>query len=186
MPLWQAKGVPPFLPYGLRNLQGPIRPLHAGGPAFPAACDVWFVDREDGGRRLTLSLRVIDGRPALVGLSVGPFAPTIVREWTARDIHELPTDTLVDDAAAYIAANVADQRYEGHGDPDAEGVAAVRVRRQRHPMTDDLLREVASVVTADRRGEPRRAVRNHFHTSERTASRWIALAKERGFMKEEG
>lgn len=183
--MWQDDVVPSperFQPYSVTNIEGPGRPLYPGGPMFPAAADVTFVDMRNEEVGVTLKLRVIEGRPALVGVVVGPILPTIVHEISATDIHSLPIDELTDRAIFRAGGDFADSRTgAGHEDPSTEGTASVRTRR-RHAMSDELLREVAEVVRAETRGEPRQAVRRHFHTSERTASRWIAAARERGFI----
>ena len=148
---------------------------------FPARADVLFVSAEDGDHvTVTLSVAVLAGKPAFVGLALAFFRGAPLRELSAGDVHELPTESLFADAVRAIAASFADERTgPGRGNWAVEGEAAVRAARQRHPMTDELLREVAEVVNADDRGEPRQAIRRHFHVAERTASRWHALARQR-------
>lgn len=148
---------------------------------FPESADVLFVDRDDNRILVTVSLRVIEGRPVLVGAAIGPIHPRVARELKAAEVR-LPIEELTDLAVRAVAASFADERAgPGRGNPVAQAEAAVRAR-QRHAMTDSLLREVAEVVKSDTRGEPRQAVKNHFPTSLRTASRWIAAAKAQGFL----
>lgn len=62
-----------------------------------------------------------------------------------------------------------------------KAAAATRGRRK---MTDDLLREVAEVYLADTSGAPTQAVADHFYTGHRNATRYVAKARERGFINQ--
>ena len=53
--------------------------------------------------------------------------------------------------------------------------------RQRK-VTDELLREVAEVYQSDTLGAPTLAVEDHFDKPNRTATRWVKLARHRGFL----
>jgi hypothetical protein len=54
--------------------------------------------------------------------------------------------------------------------------------RRRRTVNDKLLQEVAEVYQADTTYAPTWAVANHFPTSHRTATRYVALARKRGFL----
>lgn len=183
--MWQAEAMPDasrFEFYGPPSVEGPARPLFPGGPMFPSVAEQIFSDIDNEEIAVTLKLRVIDGRPTLVGVMVGPIHPAIDdREIPPSYLRSLPIKDLYDRATYRAGAAFADARTgPGHEDPATEGAAAVRAARlRRHAMTDDLLREVADVVLSDTSGKPREAVRDHFFTSWRTASRWIAATRER-------
>ena len=57
--------------------------------------------------------------------------------------------------------------------------------RKREDLDDELLSRVADAYQSDVSGAPRRNVAETLHTSERTASRWIAEARKRGLLGEE-
>jgi hypothetical protein len=142
------------------------------GSRFPGWAEVWAtVD----GTPVTLTLRVEDGRPILDTFYVtrpraahGPLRATT--------IHALPVDRIV--AAAIEQIRIAMDRFEGAADAKRLAVQAYGRRR----ITDELLREVADVVRADRLQMPNQAVQTKLHTSSRNASRWITAARERGFL----
>ncbi len=172
------------------NVEGPVRPLSTGA-LFPSGIDVLIYPMSAGragvladernNKVLTLHLRAIDGQPVLVGISASNLDGS-PRELSAAELHMLPVKALTEGAVRAAAATTAaavPHPYER--DPIVEGQSAVNARR-RHVLTDELLQEVASVVKSDTRGEPRQAVRKHFSTSLRTASRWLAAARDRGFL----
>lgn len=68
---------------------------------------------------------------------------------------------------------------------EAAGTSANNVRRRR-VVTDDLLRKVASIYSSDLSGSPTRAVSQQLFTSHRNATRWVSLARDRGFLKRYG
>lgn len=166
-----------YIPYSI-SVEGTARPL-AAGPMFPSEATVHFIEAATD-LFVAVTLRTVDRRPVLSRLEVRPVNPNTNRELTAGFIHELPLGQLVDRAVRAVGASFADEQAGvGMGDPKRQGDAAVASRRRR-VMNDDLLREVAEVVASDTYGRPREAVREHFHVSLRTASRWIAEAKQRG------
>jgi hypothetical protein len=64
----------------------------------------------------------------------------------------------------------------------AEAQESALGKRRRRTVTDELLREVARVYLSDSTGAPTKAVADHFPTSHRNATRYVALARERGFL----
>ncbi len=62
------------------------------------------------------------------------------------------------------------------------GLSAVKASRRQRIVNDELLQEVAEVYQADETGAPTRAVAAHFPTSHRNATRYVAMARNRGFL----
>lgn len=154
-----------------RGQFGPLVEL-ADGRRFPAHAQVLVTL---GGTVATLWLAVEDGTPLLTQICVrrsgasGPLKASIV--------HALPVNQLADEAVGSILAFLA---MGGTNDDNLTN----QIPRRR-AVDDDLLRQVARAVQADGRAEPNNAVRASIPCSKRTASRYIALARERGFLKEE-
>ena len=169
--------------------------LADGTAFFQPAKVTWHTGR---GLEVDFDFEVIDGRPAWLGMHVHPtrFPPGSTAaladaELTATRLRDLPLDRVVAaavDAVARVAtawtpeglhANVQDEEFRPAGE------AAVRAHRRRRKMDDELLRRVAQIVRDDMTGAPRQAVADLEHASPRTASRWIALAQDRGFLEKE-
>lgn len=125
----------------------------------------------------------------------GSFSPAL--------IHDLPVGGLLELAVRTVgfAAETADRDKLGavgyqselssrlrhpSGDVPSRGSEAVASLRTRPTMTDGLLREVADIVQSDTHGAPREAIRARMHVSLRTASRWMAEARKRGFLPSKG
>jgi hypothetical protein len=165
------------------NVVGPIRPLHTGA-LFPESADVHVYELADTDVLVTLHLQVADGRPILTGLWIGPVAPNRpAREITATEIRSLPVKELVENAIRAVAVSIADATpYPYRTDLDSAGVMALRARRRR-AMTNELLSEVARVVSEPVNADaPTRAVAEQLHCSYRTAGRWVAEARARGLL----
>jgi len=163
------------------DVEGPLRPLRTGA-MFPEAADVRFYYMPKVASYVVFDLRTIDERPVLVGIS-GFDVEDRPRELTAAEIHALPVESLTVLAVRTVAACVASGAPAPFArDPSTEGAAAVQARR-RHAMTDELLREVAAIVNDEENSRaPTQAVKEHKHCSYRTAARWVAAARERGFL----
>jgi hypothetical protein len=145
---------------------------------FPEAADVKVYDLSDTSTVLTLRLRVLDGRPVLVGLEIGANGPQ--RELVAGDVR-LPIRELTEAAVRAVAVEIADAApHPFRRDPGPEGEAALLARRRR-AMTDDLLLKVAQVVR-DNPDRPTQQVSEQLNCSYRTAGRWVAAARERGHL----
>lgn len=169
-----------FTAYGVTNVQGPARPLPTGA-MFPASADVLLLDIEDVSTVVTLSLRCLDGHPALVGVAVGTLPGDLPVELSASYLHDLPVARLTEIAVHAVAASFADPRAGAwRGDPEQAAAAALRARR-RHAMTDELLKDVAQIVRSHP-DAPTAAVQDLMHVSYRTAGRWVAEARGRGFL----
>ena len=136
---------------------------------------------------VSIRMAVHDGRPEVDEIKVVRRAGD--PEIKATTLSDIPLGQIADGATSAVTAFVywLTQRTPGM-DTDAHnraadeaGEAAVAVRRRR-TITDALLREAAAVYNADTTGKPTKAVREHFPTSQRNAARYVALAKERGFI----
>ncbi|MGH9090202.1 MAG: hypothetical protein ACRDZR_02290 [Acidimicrobiales bacterium] len=175
--------------FRVRIVEGPIASLATGAP-FPAVADVEIFEAIE--RVVTLRLRVRDGRPVLIRLTVGPWpsSPTFTEmterdapELTATEIHALPVEELVTAAIRQVALTVAASTPAPHAyDGRAAADAAVESRRRRI-MTDTTLRQVAEIARrASAKPDAVAAIRREMHTSARSAYRWLGLAEERGYI----
>jgi len=158
--------------------------LANGAPFFTTVTLYAWRKGEDPGPLTTLLLGVRDGRPVLRRFAVEGA------EITATTIRAVPVGRLVESAIAYATQIQPKTLRVSDLDPDA-GSRAVGARRNRS-MTPELLSDVALVVheEIDRSGqlhsrpEARQAVMRRFHCSARTASRYIAMASERGYIRD--
>lgn len=141
----------------------------ADGTRFPKNAEVWATVDDTP---VVLWLTVEDGHPVLVSLTIsrGNWAKGPLK---ASTVHDIPVDQVVRQSVADIGRLMA--RNEGR-EP-----APVRAYGRRS-VNAELLRQVAEIVKSDRLGHPNEAVKNKLHCSSRTASRWIAAAREGGFL----
>lgn len=168
--------------YSVTRVEPPLRPLPTGA-LFPPSADVLVYEvSDDTDDALTLHLRVIDGRPVLVGIEAVRLDGG-QRELTVEELRGLPLGHLTTSAVRAVGAAVAAAAPAPYGrDPVLEGLAAVAARRRR-AMTDDLLSEVARIVNDEANADaPTEAVRRQLFCSYRTAGRWVAEARARGFL----
>jgi hypothetical protein len=176
--------------------EGPFHEL-AGEVLFPAAVDILASEKDQPNVKLRFELDLDSGRAVCVSLSFerapggDPIEPATVPSRTV--IRALLTDAFVWEAAnARAIVDVNQGAYKGqdgklyvfreHDKHDT--VRNARALRQYRSVTDALLREVAGVYQADTTGSPTEAVAEHFPTSKRTATRWLRLARDRGFLPE--
>ena len=137
-------------------------------------------------------MAVEDGRPVMTHFTVGrrPGGSAV----TASFIHGLPVGDLFDQLVAYLDWG-ADLMQKGYDDPNvvhlmpkdderqAMGARAVASQRGRL-VSDEDLRKVAEIVVGNDY-DPRKEVVRQLHLSDRTASRWIAEARRKGFLTKE-
>ena len=168
------------------EIEGPARPLRTGA-MFPKAASVFVYDIEDDSMVIKLRLRIVDDRlegaewagvPVLVGVSVEPNGSP--REITATEFHKLPIERLVIGSVRAVAMDFAHPRAPLGVDALVAGAAAVGARRRR-AMTSNLLADVARVVSQNP-DTPTRAVADQLFCSYRTAGRWVAAARDAGFL----
>ena len=165
----------------IANIEPPITPLGSGA-MFPEAVEVKAFISDS--RVATIWLRVMDGRPVLVGLCLGPNGDWRgATEISATEVHRLKVDELVRDAIQAVANNVFDATPATMrlyiSDPALAGLSA----RRGKPMTDVALQAVAEIYTnEDNQHAPTKAVAEQLSLSPRQASRYVAAARKRGFI----
>jgi hypothetical protein len=151
-----------------------------------------------------LRLEVRDGRPACTSLTFeqpspidGPKGPEI----TARGIRSINVGELIEAAIewqsvhATMVVNTTTAAFGADGytvdddgkfsfwtdDHEANAKSGSLDLRRQRSVTNDLLRRVAACyLTADE--APTEAVAEEFDTSHRNATRYVAMARERGFL----
>ena len=131
---------------------------------------------------------VEDGRPVVTTWSVvrgGPgdhsLTPTKIRNVTVKEIYKgairnLGTVAKEDPGDLGIV-------WPDEGDA-AAGDRALRLAHDRRPISDETLQRVAQIVM-ENKYDPRKQIHDEIGASVRTASRWIAQARSRGYITEE-
>jgi hypothetical protein len=182
---------------------GPLTTLASGAPFLEEAVILWSrlkpdltsaavfkIDEALTGPTVEIEIVLQDGRPEVNEVKVSrrpgepEITPTMLREIPLSRIAEHGVVQMELIARAMWAESSIDspgpigQESHPYYAPVTESVAA----RRRRTVTDELLREVAAVYQTDTTGAPTKAVREHFPTSQRNAARYVALAKERGFI----
>jgi hypothetical protein len=155
------------------------------GSTFPHRCEVVAMGMAMGWPETRLGIVVEEGRPILESLLFErPVTLASGKEhWveiSASAIRKIPVEEVVQSAIEHVARQVAWQQGR---DPHQAAATALRTHGRRS-ITDELLREVAAAVREDRLDMPNQAVRARLYCSSRTASRWIAAARARGFLEE--
>jgi hypothetical protein len=149
-----------------------------------------------GGLSVALLLDVDAGRPALKAVSVMParwfswsdspketHEVLEAREITPSLFREIPLAAILEEAIGTVliaASNPPGGIGPALTEPNIR--RASRPYRRRQELDEGFLRQVAGIVQGDDSGAPRMAVAEQMHTSDRTASRWIAEARRRGFL----
>jgi len=145
--------------------------------------DAYEIEKRFVGPSVRLRMAVHDGRPEVDEVKVERREGD--PEITATTLSDIPLRQIADDIAEAMAGvalvfGLVDQQP----DEDAIAVAgesALAIRRRR-TITDELLREVAHVYESDTTGAPTKAVSDQLFTSHRNATRYVALARERGLL----
>jgi hypothetical protein len=192
---------------GLTSLVGvgPLTTLPSGAPFLEEAVFAWSqfkpnVTRSEfeilditTGPTVEVEIVLHDGRPEVDEVKVSRRAGD--PEIDAKFLREIPLGQIAESAVVQMELWARREWAETSADspgpigpdvshpywkPVTESVAA----RRRRSVTDELLREVAAVYQADTTGKPTKAVKEHFPTSQRNAARYVALAKERGFINQ--
>ncbi|HUZ20623.1 MAG TPA: hypothetical protein VMU75_08650 [Acidimicrobiales bacterium] len=160
-----------------------------GDGLFPARATIIYVDSSNP-LEIVLTVEVRDGAPVFrqVGIAERPGAdltPAALRKLDWPLIFERVRFWATSAAAMGIRPDLGEGIVSGLSDLTAdearsiERVAEGDVRRRR--VNDALLRDVAAIVRANP-AEPTKAVAAQRFTSHRNATRWIATARERGFL----
>lgn len=173
--------------------EGPFYDL-GDGVLFPGEVEIAAKPKGSDGPYVKLCLEIDAdvGKVVCAAFEVRRAAGGVPIE--ASTISHIKLKPLLDAAAVWESANARaivdieggvrgeDGRYVFNRDDTHDTEKnALALRRQRS-VTDDLLREVAAVYQADTIGAPTLAVEDHFETSNRTATRWVKLARQRGFI----
>ncbi|MGA8725375.1 MAG: hypothetical protein WB565_10035 [Acidimicrobiales bacterium] len=176
---------------------GPYVELENGDMA-PAVCE-WLAyvaplsSSDSPFARMRLEVRA--AKPVCTSVTVSSFPDG--PEVTAEMLTSIQWGDLIEQvvqAQAVSAASIIKQggppqpTWDGSRDSllsgneiDVAETRAVRLHRNRK-INEAHLREVADVYLHDERGAPTLAVKEHFDTSHRTATRWVDLARKRGFL----
>ncbi len=109
-----------------------------------------------------------------------PLTPKGFREIRFTEVVE----RVVGEAAAHMAARAGRSFPTEMSDAEHAAQLASVSPFQRRRVTDDLLRQVADIAR-NYPTEPTKQVAGQLFTGHRNATRWIAAAKHKGFLKEE-
>lgn len=163
------------------------------GTLFPAKVEV--AGRYADGPLLEMTLGAKNGRPIVFDLKIIPDGEDNAGV-TGSMVHEIPVGHIIDQVIEnagpgtlalfrWDQARMAGRPHEFLTPEEAEAArrGAAGSRRGR-PVSEKDLRKVGRIVAANDY-DFRQQVRTELNVSERTASRYIALAKERGYDKEE-
>jgi len=143
------------------------------------------------GPTVTISVAVEHGRPVMVNFSVGrqPGGSPV----TARFIHSLPVDSLFEQLVGYLGqgALLAQMELDDPGGvhlvptlDEWRGAGRPVASRRGRPVGDEDLQKAVEIYRANKY-DFREQMRGQLGISTRTASRWIAMAKERGLLTDE-
>ncbi len=143
----------------------------------------------DSGPAVELAVTIEGGSPVCQEIRVlrDPGGPSL----TGTEIRRVPIVDVIEHACRQVAVRFVEQFPDGStaweptfdDEPARRTVARdVTTARQRRHVTDDLLRDVARVYRANRDSSPTASVQETFTVSRATATRWIKLARERGFL----
>lgn len=166
---------------------GPIGKLDGGTP-FPRWVDyrVFRGDKPDG-PIVHLRLEIVEGQPAVTAFGLGG---SIVK---ASDLRDVPFAEIAKQATelAARAAAVTLRAVTGSDTvtldelneiADQAGAHAIDVGGRR-VVSDKLLEKVAQIYRINEaNGNPTQQVANQLNTSHRNATRWVAIARERGLL----
>jgi len=147
------------------------------------------------GPSVWLRLAVHNGRPEVDELKLTRRVAD--PEITATTLSEIPLREIADATTEEIARLIwtFTQLVPGERNlsrntsaldaVDRAGASALATRRRRI-VTNELLEEVARVYQSDTVGAPTKAVKEHFFVSHRTATRYVSMAVDRGFLPRQG
>lgn len=127
--------------------------------------------------RLEADSSVIGGQRPILNPNFGAYTG---RGPGPSDLRKIPLDRIFTAACERVGAVAASRS----GSADLSSAAKAAVQRRRHVLASDFLKRVA-VVVKENPDAPTRAVAERLFTSHRTASRWIAAARSKGFLEED-
>jgi hypothetical protein len=132
---------------------------------------------------LEIHVEVIDGRPECVELRCRqrPGGPPV----SSERLRQVALRRYLRESTRLYSDLVLPELVQatGTGDELILARAEQESRRRAQPITDEHLAEVAEVYSAAG-SKPTQAVLHRFHVSRPTASRWVRLARDRGFLPE--
>ena len=135
-----------------------------------------------------LEIRVQNGAPVCEEIHIlrNPSRPSL----DGAEIRRMPLRDWVTYAVGLAAMTHRESGYQGThklepASPDETEriIGEARRRFRRNTITDDLLRDVARVYRANQESKPRDAVADTFQVAPSTATRYLKLARERGFLR---
>jgi hypothetical protein len=134
---------------------------------------------DDAGQLVVAEIRPGDGPPFTAAVLASIHWEQVLRRLTVHLAQAARSHLrkLSDDPPAANEPTLRpDEAHEA-------GELALQARGRRW-VTDELLRQVAEIVTANPH-TPNKAVQDKLSTGSRNATRWIAAARARGFLKED-
>jgi hypothetical protein len=172
------------------RLDGPELVQLESGDWFPKR--LMAAGHYDDGPSVALYFLVEEGRAVLYEVNFGgppPSNPRLARRplVTPSLVHGLPLGHIIDWTIDEIVKITARERAGTF--LTVPEVLALRERTaslRGRPVSDETLQQVAVIVKNHDDFDYRLEVAKQLHVSDRTASRWISLARGRGFLPEEG
>lgn len=160
-------------------------PVEVDGAAVPGRFTVVIKYDDDSPTTVRVRIAMVNGRFEATALSFdNPEDVPLRLDFLSDVVSRLPRIVT----SEVLAWQDVPLRLNGLGlapTDRAEFERAVTQRQRRRFITDELLEQVAEVYTSAPT-KPAQAVAEHWVTSAATASRWIKLARERGFLKPRG
>jgi hypothetical protein len=158
-----------------------LEPL-ADGARFPnyvevaVHCEQW--------PQILMDIQIENGRPEIQKLEIKRRPVANPPRITSSELRDFPLGTLTESVIKELGARV-EAIVAGRADvSDADRAGGERVaslRRTRRQMDDAFLSRVAEIVR-EHPGAPRPALNEAFGGSRRSATQWITLAQDRGFL----
>lgn len=144
--------------------------------------------KHDPQPELEFVIEVVEGAPICTRLLLARREGR--REIRQGDLRAIELDNWIEQIVAAVASLYPEEGGKFLLDPDDADMRRLRSqvrgmqRGAKRRVTHKLLREVADVYAAHAEaGAPTKAVRLTFGTSERTAARWVARAREEGLLE---
>lgn len=165
-----------------------------GGAWFPQ--EVLVRGRYRNGPPLLMVLGARDGKAQLFSFTVGEPRDGDSPAIAPAAVHDLPLGQILDRTITGIAELIPLMRHAAESnasggprwltaDQIADAKAIGASARRGRPVRDETLREVADIVCTYEDIDYREEVRRRMQVSQRTASRWIAAAREKGYLTQE-
>jgi hypothetical protein len=166
-------------------------PMADGAGELPATYEVSAIPDDDDARpAVHFSFEVVEGIPRCREVHLARTEHG--REVRRSDLEEIGLEAMLQSATLYMLRPIASRERDDQGrlrirlsmenlDALRSNVAHVRRGSTGRGPSDDDLRHAAEIYQSAGRA-PTKAVSEHFDIKHRTASLWIARAREKGFM----